>query len=147
MRSAVLYAALALLAGCNPSSPPPAPRATTDPAALTPATPAPAATRAPTAGVAAAQHQRYRALGTEPFWGIDVLPGQLRYTAPDQPAVVSFAAQTSDGRRFTGTMAGQAVALVIAPGTCSDGMSDTVYAYTAQLTIGPQMLHGCAKAV
>ena len=142
MRNALWLAGLTLLAGCTPAEPAPPPRAT-----AAHVTPAAAPARAGKAGTAVVRDQRFRAIGTEPFWGIDVLPGRLRYSSPEQPAGVGFAAQTSDGRRFTGTMAGQAVSLVITPGTCSDGMSDTVYAFTAEVTIGALALHGCARKI
>ena len=63
-------------------------------------------------------------------------------------AGTAFAAKrTSEGKAtvWAGTLEGKAFTLRIAPGTCSDGMSDTVYAYTAQVAFGDTTLSGCAR--
>lgn len=92
--------------------------------------------------------KHFQALGTEPFWSVEVLPGKLRYSSPEQPDGIAFAATASSlgsGYRYAGTIAGAKVMLTITPGKCSDGMSDQTYAYTAALTIGDKAMHGCAR--
>jgi len=90
----------------------------------------------------------FQALGTEPFWAVEVLPGQLRYSDPENIAGTTFPATESreaTGVRYFGTMSGQPISLLVQPGTCSDGMSDTVYPWTAVLTKDGRRLQGCAR--
>ena len=90
----------------------------------------------------------FQALGTEPFWAVEVLPGQLRYSDPENIAGTTFAATESregSGLRYSGTLNGQPLTLLVQPGTCSDGMSDTVYPWTAVLTKDGFTLQGCAR--
>ena len=92
--------------------------------------------------------QKLQALGTEPFWAIYVEPGKLRYTSPDTLDGTTFPATETEqgsGKRFAGTLEGMQVVLTVTPGTCSDGMSDTVYPYAATLTFGSEVRKGCAR--
>ena len=89
-----------------------------------------------------------QALGTEPFWSIEVLPGELHYSSPENLAGTTFgSAETKDGKatRYTGRLEGKSVVLRVEPGTCSDGMSDTVYPYKATFTWGERTEQGCAR--
>ena len=95
-----------------------------------------------------AKEKRYQALGTEPFWSIEVMPGKLRYTTPENLDGTAFPATESaqgNASRYAGLMDGKAVTLLIEPGQCSDGMSDTVYPYKAVLTIEERSEQGCAR--
>ena len=151
MRSTALLG-LAALAGCNQAEPPKDKVETivvTNAASSVPQSQVPGATPTPPpvpTPPPTAPYQHMRATGTEPFWGMEVLPGQLRYSSPDLPDGVTFAATSADGLRFAGLMNGTAVTLVLAPGLCSDGMSDRRYPYSAVVTLGPQTLRGCARA-
>ena len=147
MRKAVLAGLLAL-GGCEQASDTPQP----GPSELLPSEPVPAvlpsAIPSPIAAPAPVQQKHFQAIGTEPFWSVEVLSGQLRYSSPEQLDGITFAATSTSfggGSRYTGTMDGAKVTLTIAPGKCSDGMSDQVYAYTAALTIGEQAMRGCAR--
>ena len=159
MRNVGLVALLAL-AGCQQTNdgPPPGP-SQTEPSAIvavsspapTPpprAQPTPIPAPTPIAVPTPVPSKHFQALGTEPFWSVEVLPGKLRYSSPEQPEGIAFAA-TATGLgsvySYTGTMAGAKVRLIITPGRCSDGMSDRTYAYTAVLTIGDRALRGCAR--
>ena len=158
MRKAGLFALLAL-AGCQQTNEAPQPGPSdAAPSAIgtavlpTPAppsaqpTPSPAPT--PSAAPTPVPQKHFQALGTEPFWSVAVLPGKLRYSSPEQPDGIAFAATaTSLGSayRYAGMMAGAKVMLTITPGKCSDGMSDRTYAYTAALAIGDKAMHGCAQ--
>ncbi len=148
MRSAVV-AGLVLLAGCGQEpAKPPSPSPETSKATIV------------SSHVSAVVHPsaplvppppgltHFQALGTEPFWSIDVAPGKLAYSSPEvQPAVAIAATFLTEGKklRFSGTMDGKPVVLTIEPGTCSDGMSDTVYAYKATFRWGGQTEQGCAR--
>lgn len=79
------------------------------------------------------------AFGTEPFWAINVMLGRLTYRTPESPGwtlVQTELTDDGDRLRYTGKLDGQELTLVIGKGTCSDGMSDTVYPLTAKLPIG-----------
>lgn len=137
MRSAALLAAL-VLAGCD-RGPPPEKVTTVE---IKPAPPAASPTPTPV------PEQRFQALGNEPFWSVFVESGRLRYTTPENIKGTDFPAKRSvegEAQVWTGTFEGSPFTLRIAPGTCSDGMSDTVYAYTAMVAFAGQTLQGCAK--
>jgi len=90
----------------------------------------------------------FQALGTEPFWDLEVLPGQLRYASPevlDGKAFAASASRQGNAYSFTGKLDGKAVVLTIEPGQCSDGMSDTIYPYKAAFTWGDRTEQGCAR--
>ena len=148
MRKAALTGMLAL-AGCQQPSDAPQPVPSKPAQAVSPsAIPAPSPEPKPRAITAPVPQKHFQATGTEPFWAVEVLPGALRYAAPEQPDGITFAATASSlgsGYRYAGTMAGAPVTLAITPGTCSDGMSDRVYAYTAALTIDDRVMRGCAR--
>ena len=131
LRAAI--AALLALAGCQAKAPVTATETASEAAPAVPST-MPA--------------KPFQALGTEPFWSIEVRPGEMLYSDPENIAGTSFAAtETSEGRgtRFAGSLNGKPVSLLVEPGTCSDGMSDTVYSWKAVLTIGTRTEQGCAR--
>ncbi len=145
MRLLLVFAGGAALAGCQPE-------ANMDPAVQeTPTAQAAAALQAaatPPESASSPVIERYLALGTEPFWSVEVSPGQLRYSTPEDIPGAIFAAQRSVGTggiTYTGMFKGQTASLRISDGECSDGMSDTVYAYRAAFTLAEKMLNGCAR--
>ena len=89
-----------------------------------------------------------RALGTEPFWGVEITPDALIYTRVDQPAQRA----PNRGATVQGTVAtfasstdlNQALNVVLIATECSDGMSDRTYPLTAKVEIGDDTLTGCA---
>lgn len=89
-----------------------------------------------------------RALGTEPFWGVEITPDALIYTRVDQPAQRA----PNRGATVQGTVAtfasstdlNQALNVVLIATECSDGMSDRTYPLTARVEIGGDELTGCA---
>ena len=145
MRLMLVLAGGAALAGCQPDvNKEPASQETAIPQEA--ATPQAAATPQQTAS--APVTERFVALGTEPFWSVEVSPGQLRYSTPEDIPGAIFAAQRSDDAAaiiYTGTLDGKAARLRIAAGQCSDGMSDTVYAYRSRFTLADLELSGCAR--
>lgn len=103
---------------------------------------------ATSAAVQPATPKVLQALGTEPFWSLEVRPGVLRYTSPENLKGTEFSAsETASGttRHFAGTLDGKPVVLTIEPGTCSDGMSDTVYPFRSSFTWGDKTERGCAR--
>ena len=155
MHSAALAAVL-VMAGCD-KAPPPKDRAETilitDGASAEPsADAASAATAKPSPKVAAPKPEpaklRFQALGTEPFWAVDVMAGKLRYSSPEVSGITFASTEKKDGKgtRYSGSMNGQAISLLVEPGKCSDGMSDTVYQWKAALTIAGKTEQGCARA-
>lgn len=148
MRSALLIAALAL-AGCGQKTPEPE-VVTVDLEAAPDVPPPPVPEAAPTATptASAPAEQSFQALGTEPFWSVFVEGPRLRYTTPENIKGTDFPARRSvegEAQVWTGTFEGSAFTLRIAPGTCSDGMSDTVYSYTAMVAFAGKTLNGCAR--
>ena len=92
--------------------------------------------------------RHFQALGTEPFWSFEVAADKLVYSSPEAIKGVTLkASYAADGQgyRYTAMMDGKPLTLLIQPGPCSDGMSDTTYAYTATYTLGAQTERGCAR--
>lgn len=94
--------------------------------------------------------QPVRALGTEPFWSLELNGTDMIYTSPEpgelrapQPAalvqgtVSVFEAATSDGSPMKVTLSAT---------ECSDGMSDRTYPLTAIVELGERTLTGCAAS-
>lgn len=94
--------------------------------------------------------QPVRALGTEPFWSLELTGTDMVYTSPEpgelrapQPAAVvqgtvaMFEAATADG---------QPMKVTLTATECSDGMSDRTYPLTAIVELGERTLTGCAAA-
>ena len=142
-----------VLAACSAPQDPPVPAAPAAPAAPEPsAAPAPDASgtpKRPPGQEDATPLQVFRAFGTEPFWNVNVEDTTLTFTTPDDPdGVVMQGAREAlpDGLEITGTHAGQAFALRVAPGECSDGMSDNRYTMTSTFRVGDIDYRGCAEA-
>lgn len=94
--------------------------------------------------------QPLRALGTEPFWGVEIKPDELVYSGVDRPEMkvanpgpslrdgnVVIAARDTDGQAFTVTLR---------QAECSDGMSDRVYPLEAEILYKGEILKGCANS-
>lgn len=89
--------------------------------------------------------------GTEPFWGLDIIPDgdgyTARYSSPEDIdgtrfAVTRFAGNNGVG--FSGDMQGRALQVSLTPGDCNDGMSDRSYPFIATVALGDVTLYGCA---
>lgn len=127
--------ALAVLAACSPA-----------PDTSEPAEPAAAAAPAVLAGVDLSRP--LRALGTEPFWAVELTGSELVYSGVDRPEQ-----RAPQGRpRMQGTMAtweatttqGTPLTVTLTATECSDGMSDRTYPLTALVKVGEETLTGCA---
>jgi len=144
--------ALALLSACSESADPDAsPSGTATPSGM--ATPVAAPSPTPTvnpAGQAAAGDipVRFRAIGTEPFWSVQVQDGTLTYSTPDMPDGLTVPAtmrRSGDAVIHSATIDGKPLELEVSRQTCSDGMSDTVYPLAVIRRIGPDVQRGCAR--
>jgi uncharacterized membrane protein len=93
-----------------------------------------------------------RAVGTEPYWTLDLAPGDIEYmefsTADPQPApffpvMPVIAGQTAT--YTTKTAKGEPVVLTLSLEDClGTGQGENHEPLVAELKIGGQVLHGCA---
>jgi uncharacterized membrane protein len=89
------------------------------------------------------------ARGTEPFWALTIRGTTLTLTRTGQPTLVATAPgaviQPSQAA-WTGKMAdGRELKVTLYGSTCSDGMSDRRYPYSAEVDVpGEAPLSGCA---
>ena len=133
-----VFAALAVLAlaACSPSEEPALPDT-------------PAEQPAPVLG-GVDLAQPVRALGTEPFWSLELTGTEMVYTAAEPPehrapqpdpvvqgTTATYEAETADGTDLRVTLIAT---------ECSDGMSDRTYPLTAMVKVGDQDLTGCAAS-
>lgn len=94
--------------------------------------------------------QPVRALGTEPFWSVDITPARITYSGADRPEQTA----PNAGPTVTGTVAtwkvetvqGNDLEITLIATECSDGMSDRTYPLIARVVIGEETLQGCAAS-
>lgn len=89
----------------------------------------------------------FRAIGTEPFWGLAVDGATARYSTPEIPeSIATHVVRRRDGNieSLSGKLGDLPFVLIVRPGSCSDGMSDRTYPFVASLRIGETALSGCA---
>ena len=92
---------------------------------------------------ALAQDAPYRAAGTEPFWSLTIDARMMTFQAPGQrtievatPRVIhGFAGEIYQTRRMN---------VNVIHTSCSDGMSDRTYPFTATLQVRGEQRQGCA---
>lgn len=133
-----VFAALAVLvlAACSPAEEPVQPEVPSD-------APAPVL-----GGVDLGQP--VRALGTEPFWNVELTGTEMVYTGVDTPeqrapqpdpvaqgTTATFESETADGTDLRVTLIAT---------ECSDGMSDRTWPLTAMVKVGDRDLTGCAAS-
>lgn len=141
-----LALASALTAACQPESRAPTEESEASGSA-TPASVQAVSTEPAAAYDGIAADETVHFTGTEPFWGGEIADGAARYSTPEniegaQFAVTRFAG--NNGVTYSGTLDGRSFDLMITPGSCSDGMSDRTYPFTATLTLGEEQRNGCA---
>lgn len=128
-------AILLAVAACTPAEEPAPPEAPTEPAPVL-------------GGVDLARP--VRALGTEPFWSVELTGTEMVYIpaeppeqrAPQPPPVVQGTTATYEAETADGTE----IKVTLVTTECSDGMSDRTYPLTAMVKIGDQNLTGCAAS-
>ena len=85
----------------------------------------------------------YRAIGTEPFWSLEIDPREMRFSQandgrdivePTPRVIHGFAGDIYQGRRIN---------VNIVHGPCSDGMSDRTYPDRVQLNVDGRQFEGC----
>ncbi len=83
----------------------------------------------------------YSAVGTEPFWAVSLAGGSLAISQPGtQTQSIAVTLSEKGGvRRFRG----DGMTMTVAPGPCSDGMSERTYPDRVQIAMGEQTLKGC----
>lgn len=123
--------------------------------ACSPATEAPDATEAapePAPILAGIDLTRpLRALGTEPFWAVELTGSELVYSGVDRPE--QRAPQGAPVLQGTmaiweaTTTAGMPLSVTLTATECSDGMSSRTYPLTALVKVGEETLTGCAATV
>lgn len=95
--------------------------------------------------------QTLRVVGTEPFWAVQVNGDAFTFTTPaDQTGrrMRGIRSQVpGGGLDISGHSGEQAFSLLVRPGVCSDGMSDTAFTMTAEFHIGETTYRGCANAI
>jgi uncharacterized membrane protein len=88
-----------------------------------------------------------RALGTEPFWALDIDSGGLRFITPDDTSGIRFPsiapAVSADTVVWSGNE-GMAIDVRVWAEKCSDGMSDREYPFASQVTVHGTTYRGCA---
>lgn len=98
--------------------------------------------------VVAIMAEPLRALGTEPFWALDVDTSGLRFITPDDTSGVRFppiaATVVADTVVWSGQTEHAAIELRVWTEKCSDGMSDREYPYASRVTIAGTTYRGCA---
>lgn len=133
MRRLAALSATALLCACQPQA--------SDAPAPTP--PAAAPVEAPLSQAQSDYRSTLRLTGTEPFWGAQIKPNQITMQRPDHADVTV----VNPGPTITGdtaTWAAPGLTVTLKPAECSDGMSDNRYPYEATVTVGAEVLKGCA---
>lgn len=89
----------------------------------------------------------FHAVGTEPFWSASAALGKLTFERPDEPAIVgdvSAPTEEGDAQHFVAQTAQGELKATLTPVACSDGMSDTLYGWTAKLAFDGKEWNGCA---
>ncbi|MBH8552646.1 hypothetical protein I8751_09715 [Nostocaceae cyanobacterium CENA357] len=100
-----------------------------------------------------ASSEEFIARGNEPFWSVTVSKRGIVYSSPDVkkqvfPYVVPLKAQgrTADlVRVYKLKNRGNNTLIIKKVDTCSDGMSDKNYLYSAIFILGNTVLEGCAE--
>lgn len=95
--------------------------------------------------------QPMRAIGTEPFWAVELTGSEMVYSGADRPE--QRAPQTPPVMQGTmavwesTTGAGNPLKVTLTATDCSDGMSNRTYPLTAMVEISGERLMGCAATV
>lgn len=108
---------------------------------------APTPAKAPAVLAGVVLTEPLQALGTEPFWGIEITPSTLTYTSPDtEPLSTPNPGPDVQGTtaKYEARLGGQPLNITLIATECSDGMSDRTYPLTAIVKRGDTTLRGCA---
>ncbi|CAN5270708.1 membrane protein [soil metagenome] len=139
MRPVILCSALALaaLSACSKTE-------------KAPAVPSAPAASTPTSLGGVDLTKPVRAIGTEPFWSVDITSDAVTYVGLDnQPRRAANPQPVIQGTTATYTTEdddGTAMIVTLIATECSDGMSDRTYPLTARIQLGEVKLNGCAAS-
>jgi heat shock protein HslJ len=88
---------------------------------------------------------RYRALGTEPFWALELTGREMVFTEANAPGVRIAEPQPRPIHGFAGDIyQGSRIHLnIVRNQRCSDGMSDRVYPDRVQVDVDGRRFEGC----
>ncbi len=97
----------------------------------------------------AAPYATYRALGTEPFWSLELNGSEMVFTEAAVPNSRIAEPQPRPIHGFAGDIyQGKRINLNIVHGQrCSDGMSDRVYRDKVQVRVDDRSFEGCGNPV
>ncbi|MDB9340573.1 MULTISPECIES: COG3650 family protein [Cyanophyceae] len=96
----------------------------------------------------------FRALGTEPFWSVDVSQTEIVYSSlgTDEKLTFPYVSPLSADGRTPDTVRvyrlgdkDNTMLIIRKADNCSDGMSDNLYPYSALFIRGDMVLEGCAN--
>ncbi len=110
---------------------------------------APASAPAPAALAGVDLNQPVQALGTEPFWGVEITASAISYTSIEgPPRTGDNSGPTLQGTTATyaSTVGDEPIEITLIATECSDGMSDRTYPLTAMVKLGGETLNGCAAS-
>ena len=97
----------------------------------------------------AADTLAFHAIGTEPFWSLDVGPSGGRFTTPDDTLGLRFPSVTVDASGDTlhwqASTERATLDARLWRGSCSDGMSDRDWPYHAAVRVDSMAYRGCAE--
>lgn len=82
-------------------------------------------------------------VGTEPFWGVRIAADGITLSGVDRPER-RFAAVDPQVSGAGARWSPAGATFTIIRETCSDGMSDRVYPFRAEVVVGSETLRGCA---
>lgn len=83
----------------------------------------------------------YRAIGTEPFWGVTLRGSTVLLERPDHPPLRFAVRDQSDDRTIR--LVGDGFTLTATEGPCSDGMSEAIWSDRVQIAFADGTLKGC----
>jgi heat shock protein HslJ len=92
------------------------------------------------------QPAAYMALGTEPFWNLEITPERLNFRGVDIPVILI---RNPGERRRGATRRYQTARLTISirNETCSDGMSENSYSDSVEVVADGRRFQGCGGSV
>ncbi len=83
----------------------------------------------------------FKAIGTEPFWGVEISNSQIKYTTPEDPEGILFPAtkpvrvMDANIKTYQSKSKAGEIKITIAYGKCSDGMSDMDHNYSVTIAL------------
>jgi uncharacterized membrane protein len=151
MRHGLLLTLAALaLTGCNKPAEAPAPAVEPAPAATPAPVPEVKAPPAPAPVLGGVDLTKpVNALGTEPFWGLEIRTDQIKFSGMDRPDKLTAnrgAVIEGDTATWRAASAGVDLSVALTAGQCSDGMSDRTYPLKAHVEVGGELFDGCAAS-